>query len=83
MNENGDSFDPSEPITLTPSALPDGSMSIVVDEYSGNYLLLSWNEPVDTGAVGIPILSYQLEVDEGFGSGFVPITGQEQSTPTF
>ena len=59
VNENGDGVsDPSETITLTPSALPDGSMDIVVDEYSGNYLDLSWNVPPDTGATGIPILSY-------------------------
>ena len=67
-------------------------MDIAVVEYSGNYLHLSWNVPDNTGVAtdqlppgetGIPILSYQLEVNEGFGSGFVPITGREQSTPAF
>ena len=54
-----------------------------MDEYSGNYLMLSWEVPTDTGATGITIRSYQLEVDEGFGSGFMAITDTGQSTTSF
>jgi len=51
---------PSEPIELTPSALPNGSDLIQVVTYAANSLHLSWNEPADTGIgdTTIPILSY-------------------------
>ena len=66
----------SEVIELTPAALPGPSSSITVVEYGLNSLLLEWLVPDDTGAgdQSLPILSYELQVDEGFGSGFVPIT---------
>lgn len=76
---------PSEPIELTPAALPGPSASIFVAEYGENYLLLEWDVPADTGAgdQSLQIVSYELQVDEGFGSGFVAITGEEQTTTQF
>ena len=40
----------SEPIVLTPAALPGPSSTIQVLEYGENYLLLGWDVPSDTGA---------------------------------
>ena len=57
VNENGEGA-ASETITLTPAALPGPSSTIQVDEYSGNYLMLSWAVPTDTGATAVTIVSY-------------------------
>lgn len=45
-------------------------------EYGPSYLLLQWTVPLDTGIYDstLPITSYELQVDEGFGSGFIPLT---------
>lgn len=77
---------PSEPISLTPSALPSAPTFIKVDVYGAHSLLLSWNVPANTGAndsVIVPITDYSLEVDEGFGSGFVRITETPHITTQF
>lgn len=77
---------PSETITLTPSSLPGPSTYIQVDTYSASALLLSWDVPANTGAndmVTVPILDYQLEVDEGFGSGFVRANEDSHLTTSF
>lgn len=67
----------SETIELTAAALPGTSTYIQVVEYGENSLLLEWDVPADTGAgdQSLQVLSYDLQVDEGFGSGFVSITG--------
>jgi hypothetical protein len=75
----------SEVIKLTPSALPSAPAKIEIKaetNYAATWLLLEWPEPLDTGAgnpmaagaVKVPISLYQLEVDEGFGAGWVAIT---------
>jgi titin len=70
---------PSATIRLTPSSLPNASTYIQVDTYSANSLMLSWDVPSNTGANNdstITIVDYSLEVDEGFGSGFVRVTDE-------
>lgn len=76
---------PSDPVLLTPCALPSASQLIQVLQYGPNYLKLQWNIPLDTGVgdLSIPILNYQLEVDEGFTNGFVLVTGDSQSSTIF
>jgi hypothetical protein len=68
---------PSEKVSLTPSSLPGASTFIKVDVYGPHSLLLSWDVPSNTGANDsstLAITDYALEVNEGFGSGFVRIT---------
>ncbi len=61
----------SDPIVLTPSALPSGPVNIYVVYNIEGTLTLSWDVPLDTGggdaiAVNPLTLFYMLEVDEGF-----------------
>ncbi len=68
---------PSEKVTLTPTSLPGTSTFIKVDVYGPHSLMLSWDVPANTGAndsTTLPVTDYSLEVNEGFGSGFVSIT---------
>ena len=67
---------PSLPITLTPASLPSAPGPVLVTQYGGNFLVLSWTAPTDTGAndaTTVTLTGYQLEVDEGFGLGFVAL----------
>jgi len=59
-----------------PSTLPIAPASISVTAYGSNYLDLSWPAPTNTGIgdTSIAIKNYLLEVDEGFGNGFVSLT---------
>jgi len=67
---------PSDSVFLTSAALPSASLNISVSEFGESYLVLEWTVPLNTGIgdQSLPIISYELQVDEGFGVGFVPIT---------
>jgi hypothetical protein len=79
INAKGAGY-PSDVVQYTPSALPSASQLIDVNEdtgYGPSHLLLEWTVPLDTGAddsTTVPITHYELQVDEGFGNGFVPLT---------
>lgn len=66
----------SSSISLIPSTLPSAPVTISVTTYSSDYLVLSWTSPTNTGIgdTSIAITNYMLEVDEGFGSGFVTLS---------
>jgi hypothetical protein len=84
VNAIGEGF-PSETISLTPAALPSTSQLIEVTEYGSNYLWLMWATPLDTGIgdQSLSVTSYELQVDEGFGSGFVPLTDSKYTSLQF
>lgn len=67
VNSIGPSTFPSQTITLVSSALPNAIASISVTSYGYNFLALTWPAPT---APGYGTITYKLEVDEGFGSGF-------------
>jgi hypothetical protein len=74
----------SAEVTLTPSIQPIPPVTISVVAYESSYLDLSWTESPDSGigdSTSIPIENYLLEVDEGFGGGFVKLV--EQNSRTF
>ncbi len=71
---------PSKEITLTPAKKPSAPGPVLVPPephaYGGDYLVLTWTAPTDTGAndnTKIALTKYMLEVDEQFGLGFVPL----------
>jgi hypothetical protein len=49
--------------------------TITVTTYTANSLALTWPAPTDTGvdASTIPVITYVLEVDENFGSGYMQV----------
>jgi hypothetical protein len=70
------SGEPSAIVNYTSAALPSAVLLIEVVEYGPTSLWLRWTVPLDTG-IGdrtLPIISYELQVDEGFGSGFITLT---------
>ena len=73
----------SAAITLTPSILPIAPASISVSLYEQNALTLTWPIPTDTGIgdTSVAITQYRLEVDQGYGDGFVILS--EQTTLSY
>jgi hypothetical protein len=84
QNENGWGV-PSHIVKFTPAALPEAPTSISVVEYFATALKLQWTVPLDTGAGDqtLKIETYELQVDEGFGNGFVPLTQDGYTELTF
>lgn len=82
VNSYGDGVG-SDQGDFIPSTLPNAPASISVTAYGANHLDLSWPAPTDTGIgdTSIAITNYKLEVDEGFGNGFVTLS--EQTGLTF
>ena len=82
VNSVGDGVG-SDPVTLTPATLPTAPSPITVSLYEQNALTLTWPVPTDTGIgdTSVAITSYLLEVDEGYGKGFVKLV--EQTSRTF
>lgn len=84
VNSIGNGLD-SDSIDLIPSTLPSASSLIQVLTYTKNALTLQWSIPGDTGAgdsTTIPIASYKLEANAGFGDGFVTLIEQSSDTYT-
>jgi hypothetical protein len=73
VNSIGAGVFPSDTIRLISSALPNAIASISVTSYGYNYIALEWPAP---SAPGYGTITYKLEVDEGFGSGFVTLIEQ-------
>ena len=69
---------PSSSITLVPTGLPNAPTPITVTSYGKDFLALQWVLPTDTGIgdTSVPIIKYKLEVDDGFGNGFVTLSEQ-------
>lgn len=78
MNSIGPGDFPSETLRLISSALPNAISSITVTSYGYNFISLQWPAPTFPGYGS---LTYKLEVDEGFGSGFQTLV--EQSALSF
>jgi len=79
------SGEPSAIVAYTSAALPSAVLLIEVVEYGPTSLWLRWTVPLDTG-VGdrtLPITSYELQVDEGFGSGFIRVTERDYTALEF
>lgn len=64
--------------------MPNAPASISVTAYGSSYLDLQWVTPTDSGIgdTSIAIVDYLLEVDEGFGNGFVELVKQSGLTYT-
>jgi hypothetical protein len=78
VNSIGPGDFPSETLRLISSALPNAISSITVTSYGYNFISLQWPAPTFPGYGS---LTYKLEVDEGFGSGFQTLV--EQSALSF
>jgi hypothetical protein len=64
----------SDEVTLTPAVRPTAP-TLLSGSSTASSILLTWSEPANTGIgdTSISISAYLLEIDEGFGAGYIPI----------
>ena len=73
-NDSGESV--SDTLSLTPATLPGAPASITITPDAQSQLLIEYTKPADTG-IGdqtIAIDAYLIEVDLGYGDGFMTLT---------
>ncbi len=72
----------SSTLTLTPGNLPGAPATLVVSSYGENYLVLTWTSPTDTGygSTTATIVSYLLEVNDGFTGSYQTLSEQTAVT---
>lgn len=73
----------SNELTLIPGVLPNAPATINIASYGENFITVSWPAPTNTGYGDskATIISYLLEVNDGFTGSFVTLS--EQSTTSY